>query len=447
VRLVCVALACTMGLGALAVPASASVEGANSTHANSGQSAREVSAGGKLLRQNPDLFERAKREPGDNGSPLLTGILLDDAGKPVDRQLIRVDLEPSRALANAAADDVGVELVPLGETRTSPSGRFKLNVSDLGDLSGYQEPDGSVSLLVVASAAGSDLMRHIIARPPGRHGDAWTWEVPDDEVLEGAEPSGAPLETRGSPSQAKGKPIALRLQVKKDKSAGDIGPMMTDDQARTQCQNRYGGMYTNFAFARSGDFLQKTLNRVQRYYIKGGIAELSLRFADVSTTAQDAVANIGPSESMITVGYTRTMENRTAWNFPRPSNTQMDLRFEYDNMRYYLQCIDPINRQVRYPNVYEWRAQRWTTGSSYGTLNTPIFNCPSQYVTRFNGEMTVSRNTSLAFSAGTSVAGITARTTHTKTSSHTLFMKGTANGAWVCGNTGYVDTAQQVREQ
>lgn len=345
---------------------------------------------------------------------------------------MRVDLEPSRSQSFTAPETSALELVPLGETRTDEHGAFDLQVGRLGDLTGYAEPDGTVSLLVSSLNDSVRVMQHLIVLPVlDGETSHFVWEVPDENI--------AASTARGRSSKpSKGDRVTLQLNSTEDVASADAGEITTMGVGG---QNYCAGSYY---WQRSDANVIKTWDRIMRAYTKTRVTGWRYEWQTGTNTQVDAAANIGTSGALVAAGYVSSASTSGGVNFVAGANYQMDARIEYDNRVWYLYCQDPGG--TRYSGVYEWRPYAWTGGNSFGTLNTAIFNCPANSTSTITQQTWVTRSNTLQFSVGATLSTVNLRTSQTHSSQHALYM--TPNGsASICGNTGYfTQGVPQVRE-
>lgn len=390
---------------------------------------------GKIKRPNASLSERAAGQAEQNAPLVMTGTATDTAGTPLADIPIRLDLEPSRA--SVGEPGVASELVKLSDTKTDGSGEFTFRTRDLGDLTGYQESDGSVSVLVSSLGRAATVYQHLIMRPATKPGGAWTMAVPDGDVT-GRTPGAVGAATRKAFARSgKSAPVNVSLKAKR-----------TPSKSRYQAygvsgQDRCGG---TFYWQRSTANLSKQYVRVNRAYVKNRV-KWEYRWSNSSTTQVDASANVGSGGALVAAGYVNVQTSSAGMTSVADGNIQYDARREYNFYPYYLYCINGFTGATEYSGVYEWRPYSWTGASAFGSLNTAIFNCDSRFIGNLGGTTWSSRDATLQYSIGATL-GANLRSAQTHNSSHSLYLylRPGYTGASICGYQGDFINATQVRE-
>jgi hypothetical protein len=415
--------------------APAHAEGGGAGRVAAGPTVAAAPEAREMRRLNPALAEAAASTPSADAPVALAGKVVDTKGRPARNVRIRLDLEPSSTSSYSAADATAVELIELGQTRTDEKGFFAFQVARLSNLAGYEEPDGSVSLLLSSLGDGISVMQHIIARPI--HGDdhtSFVWDTVDDHLANdfGEQKAQERTETR------RGEAVRVHVASTSDQVSESGGEISTAGVS--------GGDYCpgSFYWQRSDANIIKTYDRINRAYIKGGIKTWLYEWSTSSNTQVDAAANLGSNGSLVTAGYVNVASSSGGVNFSASSNTQYDARVEYDNRVWYLHCYGGSGSY--YSGVYEWRPYVWTGGAAFGSLNTAIFNCNSTYISYITQPTWVTRSSTLQFSVGATLSTVNLRTSQTHNETHKLTLTPSSSGAYVCGYNNYITQATQVRE-
>jgi hypothetical protein len=411
---------------------------------------------------NPALAARASQPAEPNAEILIEGILRDSDGTPSRNARIRFDLEPTGAAAMAASGDEGLDLVELAQEKTDGQGRFKVKAKNLGDLTGYVDETGASSILVTSFGDSASFFYHLRVLP-SVDGKRWKWETYDAKVAAG--PNARALSAATSEQDAGGAaaPDASDRRTMREKQQAE--PLMVDFTSQSPGDSGSGGEigtmgvngrdycasgYTWRRDDQNGDII--TYDRMQRAYTKSRVTSWTYKWATTNRTQRAVSANVGTDGKQIDAGFVSVQENTQGVDFNAGANTQMDARAHLANRPWRLYC-----HMTSYPyeysaNIHEWRPVRWTGFSSFGTLNTTIFSCQAPYTGPMGkGTTWFASNSTLQFSAGANLAGVSLRTSTSTTdyrtnTSHRLELY-TGTSATICGNGNYPANSPQVREQ
>jgi hypothetical protein len=401
---------------------------------------------GRRVEPNPALAERAKSNQAKR-SHIASGLLRDRTGAPLSNAKLRLDLEPSRAALNGPAAGSAVALVPLDQVETDGQGRFRFTVPALGDMSGYLEEDGTASVLVSSMGGVEPLLYHLIVRPDPLGEAPWIWVVEDERVADAGQVDDV---TASAARQRGGKAVGLALRE------GNVDNPDAAREERTLNEvngYNYCGVSESPYWQRSTNTsnMIKNLHRIQRVYIKGTVAKWTISLVDTKQTTVDAAASVGGG-ALFNAGWTRVQESSSTFNTQRGSNTQMDLRREFEVWAYHLYCRR-TDGSTYYSGVYEWRPLKPTGTFGFGTLNTAVFNCDPNKVSTLpvNSSAYVSNGTTttMQFSVGAVFNAVSLRTGQQMSTSNKYTMgyhSGSTYQMRLCGNGGYYYEVAQARE-
>lgn len=440
--------------------------------------------GGEFLTPNPALVAKAKTSMAAvdkdrrSGTSLIAGFLLNESGEPVAGQRIRIDLEPSTITEKAADDSLGPQLglpvpalamVKLGETRSKKDGSFSIRVTDLGDLSGYLEDDGSVSVLVTSSGAeGADVFRHLLLRPPSGEQREWTWASADQQTTLPGKP---------------GEPVRVRLQGV-DNSVSDS--LLADPDPRDVAALRQRGGSEALASFNEGNFCsggiwwrsapegvydQQVSVRVARIFNWYNVSS-SYTYRNGSKTEVSRVASfskgsvIGNFEGGLGRTEDRSRSVAITQNFS--PFTSADMAIDYVYRPHWLFCHVPSgftyeserppngNPYFAFSGAMEWRPEYPSGGGGAVSPAAGIFKCGFQGIISLSDSLEIDQGGTYTYNKSVSGAGLansifglslTSQQTYSEDHKLTFFRKPGTNPQ-LCGRDNvFPPRARQVKER
>lgn len=394
---------------------------------------------------NPGMVKRAA-DQGLRRSVVTSGVLRDADGKPLSGVKLRADLEPTRAAQLAAGTDAGAELAKLDEAVTDGQGRFVFKASALGDMSGYVEDDGSVSVLVTSTKGEHNLMYHLTAFPDPAGRAPWNWKNKDSKVADDSqvdEPTRHAARGLGRGNGA----IGVKLT---DKNANPEAPPGSDERGFDGYNGADGCYsYETYYWVRidSPNQVIFTNARLQRAYNQSRMVQWKYDWTNTNTNSVDSAANLGAGGALVAAGYVSVQTDANGTTFTRGTNQQADASVNYDNRPYNLYCS--WAGSSRYSGKYEWRPFSWTGGTSYAALNTPVFTCNYTYRVKIATPVWLSQDATrtMQYSYGSSLGGVNLRTISSVGSGYKITYTPGSVGAYLCGHGGYPVQVAQAREQ
>lgn len=397
---------------------------------------------------------------------VLAGDLLGTSGAPEAATSVRVDLEPSERLAATTEAGVGLALIKLDEETTDTTGHFVLHANPLGDLTGYLNPDGTVSLLVTSSGADGQLLYHLRAYPPTADQPTWRWADVDDEVTSGAtippttaagtlSTGATSLSGPATSGTAAGGGTLTGLTLRAQTAAGASSAVTlarragVTTAAATPLASGNPADYcvgTSYYWTRSDANIIKNYDRVQRIFTLNR-SHWDYDWSTTNNTSVDAAGSY-KNGALFTAGYTSVQNDSAGVNFSAGNNSNWDASVQFDNRAWYLYCRDSsYGGKTWYSGYYEWRPYKFTGDNRNLDPKYAIFSCNAQWKIGIQNNLWVARTTTHTYQAGASIAGLGVRVKQENSQYHRLVFKpDSGSTAYLCGSDDYPVGARQVRE-
>lgn len=395
------------------------------------------------LVEAPARLRRAAAAQTTAADPVvLDGVLLSRDGTPMVGAPVRVDLEPAAARTAKVKAGVALGTVMLASGTTGDGGRFTLRTRPLGDLTGFVDPDGSVSPLVTSFSGRGNLLYHVRAFPPREPAAGWVWADPDTAVAAPGAARTARATGTGSSSEATAG--SAPLTGLRFTAQGAAAPRSTNGAAKTadvneslECDGNY------YYWSRYDGAIIKKLTRVQFAKTKDR-TKVTYNWSQSKLTTVDAAANLGVKGALVRAGLTKVALTKSGANFKLGHNRFKDMAVEFDYRPWLLTCVQQPGGYEYSSGVYEWRPFKFTGGHDKLKAKTG-FKCNPRWAVSITDDLWVARDTSYTYGAGVSYAGVSLRAQQTNSEGYKLTYIASKR-AGLCGANAYPSEARRSKE-
>jgi hypothetical protein len=377
----------------------------------------------------------------------MTGVVLDEAGSPVEGLPLRLDIEHSPSFVDASNNPDIIPLDRLATTTTGSGGAFSFSLDQLPDFTPHLHDDSAVSLLVSSITEDLEVIQHFLVYPPSSLDAVWTWQ-PEEVSAEVPEVSSQYEDIAGVVSETLGvltfdlAPLA-DVQITAHSDDGDVtAPMAEAPRTTLNPAEACTGM--NYWYKR-GSARTKVLDPIQRIYTLG---KSSMKYEWTTSKNSRLEIAVKGSKGSFAGGLSRSRMEFTSGGMT-PSfgnNSKGVIRAEWEYAPYYLYCDPWHNYTSYYSGVYEWRPEQWTGGSS-NVSNSNVFSCNTKWLVTMENPTWVAQATAVTWSGWFGIDNVSLRSSQKNSTKHKLTVTpNNGTKARICGRDNYPSQAIQVRE-